>query len=436
MFDKICNVVNGKNVLILGFGREGKSTYRFLCKYAKCKSVTIADSRELEPVENAELKVGADYQKGIEKFDVIIKSPGIVLENQSEDLLKKITSQTELFFMCFSNQTIGITGTKGKSTTSTLIYHILKDKVDDCLLMGNIGVPSFDMMEQIDDKTIIVYELSCHQLEYTNISPKTAIMLNLYPEHLDHYGTYEKYVHAKENIYRYQKENDLLICNAANLPKECGGKVLSISSDGTSADIMTHERNIRYNGKEIMINENDTALVGNHNVFNIAAAYAVCGEYGVNDEEFFASLKTYKPLAHRLEFIGEKDGVKYYDDSISTICETTIQALESLKNVGSVIIGGMDRGIDYTPLTEYLKNAEVDNIILIPNTGECIAEILKNTDIAEKVVMADDLRDAAEKAKKITEKGKICVMSPAAASYGFFKNFEERGKAFKEYIGL
>jgi len=300
--------------------------------------------------------------------------------------------------------------------------------------MGNIGIPSFDMIEDINSETVIVYELSCHQLEYTKLSPQIAIMLNLYPEHLDHYGTYEKYVHAKENIYRYQGVGDMLVCNSDNLPDNYKGKLLSVSMTGKNADIKVEERDILYAGEKLHIAEENTLLVGNHNVFNIAVAYAVCREYSVDRESFFEALKTYKPLAHRLEFVTEKDGIRYYDDSISTICETTIQALESLKNVGSVIIGGMDRGIDYTPLADYLETAEVDNVILIPDTGKRIYDMLNGKQIFARLILAEDLRDAVRVAREVTQKGKICVMSPAAASYGFFKNFEDRGRAFKEYI--
>jgi len=290
------------------------------------------------------------------------------------------------------------------------------------------------MIEDINSETVIVYELSCHQLEYTKLSPQIAIMLNLYPEHLDHYGTYEKYVHAKENIYRYQGVGDMLVCNSDNLPDNYKGKLLSVSMTGKNADIKVEERDILYAGEKLHIAEENTLLVGNHNVFNIAVAYAVCREYSVDRESFFEALKTYKPLAHRLEFVTEKDGIRYYDDSISTICETTIQALESLKNVGSVIIGGMDRGIDYTPLADYLETAEVDNVILIPDTGKRIYDMLNGKQIFARLILAEDLRDAVRVAREVTQKGKICVMSPAAASYGFFKNFEDRGRAFKEYI--
>lgn len=433
MYTKICNLVNEKNILILGFGREGRSTYNFLKNHTNCKSITIADSREIDAVEGAVLKCGKDYQKNLTDYDLVIKSPGIVLDEVNNEILARLTSQTELFFMCYRDRIIGVTGTKGKSTTSTLIYHILKNTADNCLLMGNIGIPSFDMLDEINDNTVIVYELSCHQLEYTKISPKNAVMLNLYPEHLDHYGTYEKYVHAKENIYRYQENGDFLICNVENMPSEQKSETVSISMVG-EADISVNGREIDYNGEKIYISEDATLLVGNHNVFNIAAAYAMCSRFGVGKEEFLKYLKTYKPLAHRLEYIGEKDGIKYYDDSISTISETTVQALESLSNVGSVIIGGMDRGIDYTPLVQYLRNAEVDNIILIPDTGFRIGKMLAQYSVKAEIVYADNLKDAVLKAKRITQEGKVCVMSPAAASYGFFKNFEERGEAFRKYI--
>ncbi|MCX7715350.1 MAG: UDP-N-acetylmuramoyl-L-alanine--D-glutamate ligase [Clostridia bacterium] len=435
MFEKICEVLDNKNVLILGFGKEGKSTYSFIKKYAHCKSVTIADSKGISIADkNVHIKTGADYQKEIDGFDVIIKSPGIVLENQNESILKKLTSQTELFMMCYRDRTIGITGTKGKSTTSTLLYHILKSKYENCLLIGNIGIPSFDMIEIINSDTIIVYELSAHQLEYIHTSPNISVLINLYPDHLDHYGTYEKYVQAKENIYKYQTKYDVLFCNSKNFPASCEAQVFSVSSDDKNADIFIDSNTIWFNGNGITIEENATSLVGKHNLFNIAIVYGICKRYNVSDKEFLAALKTYTPLAHRLQYIGEYNGVKYYDDSISTICETTIQAMKSLGNIGSVIIGGMDRGIDYTPLCEYLKKGTADYIILIPDSGVRIYKSLQNSSVIDRTVLASDLKDAVEKAKKLTKEGKICLLSPAAASYGFFENFEARGAAFKEYV--
>jgi len=430
LWENIREKTNGKNVVILGFGREGKSSLKALEKYAECRSIVIADLNEVEseyPVIS-----GGNYQKELDRFDVIIKSPGIVLEDES--ILPKVTSQAELFLEAMRDDVIGVTGTKGKSTTSTLLYHILKSRYN-AVMMGNIGIPAFDAAERSGDGEIFVFEMSSHQLEYTKVSPKRAVYINLYPEHLDHYGTFEKYRHAKENIYRYQKAGDILWCDKSLVPNECRADIISVSTSDMSADVYINGREISSHMGNIFIKEDDTVLVGNHNVHNIGIVYDICRRYGLSDEEFLRELKTYKPLPHRLEYIGEKDGIKYYDDSISTICETAIQALTSLENVGSILIGGMDRGIDYTPLCEFLKRNPPDNIILMYDTGKRIYDMLKGS-IKERLILTENLEEAVSAAKEHTEKGRICLLSPAAASYGFFKNFEERGEKFREFAGV
>ena len=197
---------DGKTVCILGFGREGKSTYKILKKYCSPASIAIAD---LNPVDRSanelpddvKLICGEDYQKSLDDFDMVFKSPGIVLEKQPEELKCEITSETQIFFSVYREQIIGITGTKGKSTVTSLIYHILRESGKDCRIAGNIGIPVFDIAEDISEETIIVCELSCHQLEYMTVSPAKAVFLNLFEEHLDHYGTLENYYNAKKNIY-------------------------------------------------------------------------------------------------------------------------------------------------------------------------------------------------------------------------------------------
>lgn len=432
MYQFLKDLVTNKKVLILGFGREGRSTYNVI-KDMPCK-IGIADKNDITFDADVEFVIGDDYQKAIYDYDLVFKSPGIVLEDQSQKVLSKIVAQADCMIKRYKNQIIGITGTKGKSTVTTLIYHILKNAKGNCILMGNIGIPAFDMLNEIDENSILVYEFSCHQLEYSPYSPHTSVLLNIFPEHLDHYGTVEKYEAAKKNIYANQDAEDVLICNIDNVPdKEYkNGNLITVSLD-KKADVYLDGESIVDFDNEINFTELESSLLGRHNMYNIAICYNVCKKYGVSLEEFKKHLKTYKPLPHRLEFAGEYNGVKYYDDSISTIGETTIQGLESLKNVSTLIIGGMDRGICYDVLVEFLKDYKLDNIICMYDTGKLLYERLK--DYKDKnVVLVETLEQAVVKAKALTAKGRACLMSPAAASYGFFKNFEDRGEKFKEYI--
>lgn len=441
MLETLRRYVSKKKVLLLGYGREGKSTLRLLRQAGGYAALAIADRIEIsdEGLEGIHLHSGEDYQSCLGEYDIIIKSPGVVLEHPDEEILSRITSQTELFLRRYRSQVIGITGTKGKSTTTTLLYHALSQNGIDCVLTGNIGIPAFDTVEQMRENTLVIYELSCHQMEYTRVSPHIALFLNLYEEHLDHYGTMERYAAAKYNIYRHQTEEDVLICRADCLPKDYPGRLISFGQQGTGmAEIIYTDRHIEWQGEDFALPSEEISLVGGHNVANIAAAYAASSLVGVRWEQFAAPLRTYQALPHRLQPVGEVDGVRYVDDSISTICESAIQAIHSLPELGSVLIGGMDRGIDYTPLEEALCTAPVDHVILMYDTGKRIWEELLSRFPAVtercKIHLVDDLEQAVALAKQVTPRGKRCLLSPAAASYGFFRNFEERGNAFQQLV--
>lgn len=438
MIEVLKELVREKRVLILGFGREGKSTYHMLQIVGGYESLTIADKNAITDSVEATLLTGDAYQQTLNDYDIVFKSPGIVLEQEYESYTCHILSQTEVFFRRYREQIVGITGTKGKSTTTTLLYHILKEAGKDVVLAGNIGIPAFDIVKDITPDSIIVFEMSCHQLEYMTTSPRIGILLNIHEEHLDHYGTMEKYVAAKENVYRHQQSGDILFCNKQCLPAKgtCAGNVVEISCEAGS--------DIRLKGEQIECDEvtydipvYDIGLIGHHNYFDIAFVYGVAKEYGITDEAFTSGLCTYETLPHRLQFVGIYGGVRFYDDSISTICDTAIQALESVPGVETILLGGMDRGIDYTELIDYLNESPVPNIILMEDTGK---RILKEINArphfrdTSRLFLVEHLEDAVKKAKEVTRPGKSCVLSPAAASYGIFKNFEERGERFQEFV--
>ena len=432
-------LTEGKSVCILGFGREGRSTYSVLKKHCSPSCIAIADlnhvDREAAGVsDDVELICGDAYQECLDRFDIVFKSPGIVLETSPSDLKCTVTSETQVFFEVFREQIIGITGTKGKSTVTSMIYHILKESGLDAYIAGNIGIPVFDIAEKLTADSIVVCELSCHQLEYMTVSPATAIFLNLYEEHLDHYGTMEKYYDAKKNIYLHQQKHDTLLINSDIAPESSPAYVYTISSTDPKADIFVSEGRITRPGEEYVIPTDNIRLLGIHNHYNIAVAHFITTFY-VSESQFTSALCTFDPLAHRLEYFGTFKGIRWYDDSISTACATAIEALKSVPEPGTVLIGGMDRGIDYTPLVAFLASSDV-NVICMEASGKRVFDMLLSAELKDetRIHYVSHLPEAVKLASEITPEGKSCVLSPAAASYGIFKNFEERGDVFKSLV--
>lgn len=437
--DHLSSLTEGKSVCILGFGREGRSTYAMLKKHCEPSCIAIADlntiDREAAGISaDDELICGDAYQECLDRFDIVFKSPGIVLEVSPSDLKCTVTSETQVFFEVFRDRIIGITGTKGKSTVTSMIYHILKESGKDAYIAGNIGIPVFDIAEKITSDSIIVCELSCHQLEYMTVSPATAIFLNLYEEHLDHYGTLERYYSAKKNIYLHQHKHDTLLINSDIAPEDSPAYVYTISNIDPSTDIFVSDGKITRPGEEYAIPTENIKLLGIHNHYNIAAAHFITTMY-VDESSFTSALCTFDPLSHRLEYFGTYAGIRWYDDSISTACATAIEAIKSVPDAATVLIGGMDRGIDYTPLAEFLSHDTV-NVICMEASGKRVFDMLLSADTEEltRIHYVPHLAEAVKLAAEITPEGRSCVLSPAAASYGIFKNFEERGDVFKSLV--
>lgn len=423
----IIEELKDQRIAILGFGREGRSTYHYLRRYLPDQPLTIADLNPIDTqgLEHVQLIIGEDYQK-LNDYDVIMKSPGIVMQESIAP--EKLNSQSNLFLKYYGHQTIGITGTKGKSTTCSLLYHILKQQ-RKCVLLGNIGKPAFDQLDVIDEDTLVVYELSCHQLEYIRHAPHWGVLLNLYEEHLDHYGTFENYCKAKENIWRMQRNQDYLICEKSLACADIKAVVLTASMSDESADIYVDANRLRILQDEIVLQPRQTTLLGRHNDYDIAIDLYLAKQLGMDYADSLKALSSFQPLPHRLQYVGYYHYLHWYDDSISTICETTIQALQSLPQTDTLLLGGMDRGIDYTPLADYLNKHPVAHVILMYDSGTVLAKQLRIP-----FTMVADLQEAVVTAKHISASEGVVLLSPAAASYGFFKNFEERGDCFQTYI--
>lgn len=446
MYNEIVDKLKDKKICILGFGKEGKSTYNFIRRHLKSKLLTIIDKKNVFDDlndNNVNIIYGDDYLESLEQFDLIIKTPGITLNDRDITQIKnKITSQLELILEVYKNNTIGITGTKGKSTTSSLIYKILKDQNKDVYLLGNIGNPMFDNIEKFNENTYLVIEMSAHQLEYVEVSPHIGCVLNLFEDHLDHAGTKEHYHQNKMNMFKYQTEEDFAIYSSdcedlvqqinknKYLSKLCSVTLNSENNNG----IYIKEDKIILNNRVLCDKNIKTDLIGLHNLSNILFCLLICDILNIIVDEAIVSISNFKPLEHRLELVGVYNDIIYYNDSISTIPEATITAIETLKKVDTLILGGKDRGIDYSKLISYLCNSDIKNLICMPATGYKIGKKIEELVNNKNIYYIELLKDAVEKAKEITAKNKICLMSPAASSYEYFKNFEEKGKKFKEYV--
>lgn len=426
MKNKIIEFLTDKKILILGFGREGKSAYKFIKdNNIKYKSLGIADKNEIEIDATIGKHFGDNYLEAIKEYDLVIKSPGIIIKDYiSDDEKEKITSLTDMFLRFCPNKIIGITGTKGKSTTSSLIYHILKNNGYNTYLIGNIGVPSFDVIDKLKEDTILVYELSCHQLEYIRKSPYISILLNIYEEHLDHYTGIGAYVNCKKNIYKYLNKDNYLIY----------GDIFNYINRNEIELLDTNKMYINDNPLSIDSSKIETTLLGEHNKKNIITAIMATNILGVEVEDALKSVKSFKGLEHRLEYVGEFKKIKFYNDSIATAQEAVINAIKSIKDVDTIIIGGMDRGLDYTILAKFLSTSSVENIILLPATNERIKNCIEKYTQIKHIFCVNNMEEAVKMSYKVTKENKTCLLSPAAASYGFYLNFEKRGEHFKKLV--
>jgi len=451
MIDFIKNKISGKKILILGFGREGESTLRFLRKHFPKLKITIADQnshvQKLHD-EFTEIISGASYLDSLKEYNLIIKSPGIQLNECSCKIPPHlITSQTNLFLEFYATQIIGVTGTKGKSTTSSLIYHIIKLYSDNVVLVGNIGIPAFDTIDVINPSTFIVYELSAHQLEYINKAPHIAILLNLFQEHLDYFKTFEIYQQSKINIFKYQNPDDILICNLDDsiIQKKVISKypedrqfLYSLNKKVKKGSWVENNKLIFSDGNihlEMFDFKNETYLKGDHNKDNIMAAVCACKLSGIPDHKIEVGISSFRGLEHRMEYVGVYDNVIYYNDSIATIPEASIQAVNTLKNVDTLILGGFDRGINYDLFINFLVTSKISNLIFLGKAGKRIMKGLEEKNNNNKnMFFVYSMEEAVKIATQHTKKTGICLLSPAAASYDMFKNFEERGNVYKKIV--
>lgn len=443
---------NYQAITLLGFGKEGRSAYSFIRKYFPEKHIRVADineklKNELNPeiINDTHLtfRLGKNYLEYLDSSQLTIASPGIPL-NRLGSNKAEITSQTDLILRFFRQQIIGVTGTKGKSTTSALIHHILLQAGKKSMLFGNIGSPPFDHLEEITEESYLVIEMSAHQLSMIRNSPHIAVMLNLFSEHLDHFKSAEAYFTAKTKITRYQQEDDVLIYNSEDAllrnylkPYLKKRRICTFSlKESFAPGLHVKDEKVFYNScqseEQIFDSTKAFKLVGRHNISNILAASCAAISIGLPVERIQGAVESFSGLEHRLEFVGRFRQIDFYNDSIATVPEAAIAAIHALENIDTIILGGFDRGLDYGKLNRELARSEIRNIIYTGEAGKRMFEDFRKNLSNKENVYLKEFEEAVKAAIKLTRAESICLLSPAAASYDQFANFEERGKRFKK----
>ncbi len=498
---------NSRQVIIFGLGREGLSTYHFLRAFLPEKKLWLLDEQALSQL-SAELQsiVKQDQDVHFRQIDqglseslddisqiVVFKTPGAKTElpfiQKLIDGGAMLSSNTSLCFELISQLThqpvtIGVTGTKGKSTTASLIHHVLQFNSRPVWLAGNIGTPPLRVLlevlqaqglhtgssdqqppkqsDQSHQQPIIVFELSSHQLRELKFSPHIAVIQNITPEHLDYYRDFETYQKAKSAIAAYQNNQDMVIytpefAGAATIAQLSKGKHLTFAISSARSSIppkrshpeqpiaSANQDAILYQN-EVIVNRADVPLIGTHNLLNVMPAVIIGRELGLTNQQISAAIKSFQPLPHRLEKVAEKNGVLYINDSQATTPEATLAALSSFdgKNI-HLIAGGSDKGVDLQPVVEAVLQHQVKTLLLFPPTGEKIAELLAAT-IQERqtnlevdlpsptVIHVKSMVEAIGQAAAAVKNNDVVLLSPACASFGIFKDYQDRGNQFKQAV--
>lgn len=434
-----------KKIMILGFAKEGQDNYFGLRKIFPEKRIAIADKKNFKDLtvktrqilnrdKAIKLFLGKDYLKKIKDYEIVIKTPGIN-QRDIQPYLKKgtcLTSQTKIFFDYCPGKIVGITGTKGKGTTASLIYQILKTAGQPAHLVGNIGTPVFLKLLRAREQDIYIYELSSHQLQYLKKSPQIAVFLNIYPDHLDYYKNFKDYFSAKQSITLYQGKGDYFIYNR----EDKNIRALAKKTVAQTIPFSLKDKKKIYK----IIKKKDIPLQGDFNLYNIIAAGLTAQLLGANHKDIRKALTSFKPLTHHLEPLGSHQSIIFYNDSFATIPEATIGAIKALgKNLETIILGGSSKGtIDFTELAETIIQSKIKNIILFPTTGQTIWQAVSQKSKKERkplrAFFVSSMPQAIKIARQHTQKGHICLLSPACASFSIFKNYKERGNLFKRAV--
>ena len=453
------NFIKDKKIAIIGVGVSNIPLIDYF--YEKKANVTVFDNREKSEIDEEIIRkiekynfnyfFGKDNLENLKGFDMIFRSPSAMpFKKEFEEEVKRgaiLTTEIEMVLKLAPCKVIGVTGTEGKTTTTSLIYEITKTAGYNCFLGGNIGKPIFTKVKDMKPDDLIILEMSSFQLIDMQVSPDISLVTNVYPDHLNIHRSYDEYKDAKKTIFKYQNEQGIVVLNYNNeitnsFSKEAKGKVIFFSSKEKLKDGYIYDEkdgNIKYceNGIEtIILNKKDTKLRGIHNYENICAALAVTSSI-VDKEKQIEAIKNFNGVEHRLEFVKEIDNVKYYNDSIGTSPASTIAGLNAFDENIILLAGGSDKGLDYKEIGEKIAE-KVRILILCGPTSDKLEEAtrkgLEKLGKTIQIFRTNNLEESVKLARKNTKEGDVVLFSPASASFDAFKNFMERGEKFKEYV--
>jgi len=423
--------LKNKKILIVGKGIEGNAALKYLKNNLVDTAINIVDQKD-----------GENYLDKQKDYDIIIKSPGV----KPELITIPYTTATNIFLSNAKGKVIGITGTKGKSTTATLIYKMLKKQSLNVYLGGNIGQSPLDFIGNLNDNSWTVLEMSSYQLNDLKMSPHIAVVLMITSEHLDYHKAQENYINAKRNILKFQTSQDFAVINK-DYPTSNESDIHTLAKVFRTSREREVGNGCFVNEKSIWVSRDGKAekiidiekikLLGRHNLENVCAANCAAILAGVSVKNIAKVLEEFGGLEHRLEFVGEKNGTLFYNDSLATVPEATIQALETLPETETLIAGGYDRGLDYSSLAQYLNKGQIKTLILFPPTGDRIWKAICNATSESNRPEKFDVRtmeQAVGIAVAETLPGKICLLSPASASFGIFKDYKDRGEQFRNAV--
>ncbi len=453
----------GKKIAILGISTEGQDSVKFFVK--QDAKILCCDRRTKEELGEmydqlrqlpVSFQLGEQYLRNLDDYDVIVRTPGmlptlpelVVLQKKG----KEITSLTKLFFDLCKAPIIGVTGTKGKGTTSTLIYEMLKASDRRVYLGGNVGTPLLSQVENIEANDIVILELSSFQLEDLTKSPHIAVVLKITQEHLANYDrlatnfhiSKEAYIEAKKPIVRFQTSADFAIFNAddptsRSFAKETKATIYYFSrSDRRDAFVKDHAVYLAYQGrKELICRDSEIKLRGEHNLENIAAASLASFHAGATLGAIQKIAKTFEGLPHRLELVKIVNGVSYINDSFSTVPETAIAAINSFSEPLILILGGSEKGSDFSELGESVARSSIKAVIVVGMMTERIIAALKAGGYKKKIITGlVSMHEIVLHSHKEARIGDVVLLSPACASFDMFANYKERGELFRYEVSL
>ena len=445
--------IAGKNVLVFGSGISGIGAAGLLEE--RGASVTLYDGNDKLDVEEirgkmkdgakTDIVLGEFPEELLGKLDLVIISPGVPTDlpivNRMRESDIPVVGEIELAYELGKGEVLAITGTNGKTTTTALLGEIMKAVYDSAFVVGNIGIPYTNVVDETRDDSVIVAEMSSFQLEsIVDFRPRVSAILNITPDHLNRHHTMEAYIQAKKNVAINQTAEDTCVLNYEDeVLREFGEtlqtKVLYFSSKRKlDKGIYLDDGNIIYRNPDeyLVCNVKELKLLGVHNYENVMAAVAMAAAYGVSMDSIRKTIKEFAGVEHRIEFVAEKNGVAYYNDSKGTNPDAAIRGIQAMNRPTYLIGGGYDKQSEYKEWIESF-DGKVKKLLLIGQTREKIAKEAEECGFTD-IMLLDTFEDAVLTAAKLAEPGEAVLLSPACASWGMFKNYEERGDKFKEIV--